>query len=831
MASTFLRIRGLLPAICWMAFGVSAAFAQPIAPPPAQKQAQKPAQKPAAVPVSLEDRVAEVMAEWQEHREQEIVVLDIKGLSGSGVEQDGRAQLEYRLKTLLNKKRSNREWKDFWAKERLLAEQVIKLYTQLGGDPSNAPRAKALAAAKATLGATQGQIATLKAEIQGLDLAVRAARPILEASIDALKAAARQADATAASRGVALKRLQTATARAKRRLERLAADAPEPAREAAQTTFTAAELAERTAQEELETLIADAKAARAGVLHVQDVLAGRIPTTAAPGPPAAEALGTFTKATGDHAGKGAALQAVEARLGAERKAVSDAEAALFRVENRRPLLEGWVKLAAAKVGNQDVYYAAITQDIEAVEERLSGYEDVSKTEFLGKADPICSGEAGSYSTSYARHHACIKATNAELSELDGVRSQTEANLRLTEVQTRSGEQLLAAQKADERLASQERALAGEEAQRATMDPSEEPQWRTMWQAYAERTADKEKSLRDAVRSSKSTMRVLKVNAAFYATELKNTEARIAAVTARLTERSELSKVAKALFKSIWEYARLGYMVPIYILLCWLLVRFTHRVSNGLVMRARAAHEADDEEVDLDDVQRVETLTVVGGGAARLILYVATALLVLDALTFDIGPILGGAAIFGLAISFGSQSLVKDVVTGFFILLENQYAVGDVIKVSGLVGTVEKVTLRRTVLRAMNGSVHNVPNGSITSVSNMTQGWSRVVVHLGVGYGSDLDEVKRVVDAVGVGMYAEDFWKARLEEPPQYIGVTKFDDSAITVRVMFKTETFENWGAERHFNYLIKAAFDEAGISIPFPQRELHIVSDVRREQS
>ena len=165
-----------------------------------------------------------------------------------------------------------------------------------------------------------------------------------------------------------------------------------------------------------------------------------------------------------------------------------------------------------------------------------------------------------------------------------------------------------------------------------------------------------------------------------------------------------------------------------------------------------------------------------------------------------------------------------MVTGFFILLENQYAVGDVIEVGGLSGTVEKVTLRRTVLRAMDGKVHNIPNGSISSVSNMTQGWSRVVSHLGIGYESDLDLVQQVIDEVGTKMFADPEWTERLAEPPKYIGVTKFGDDAITVRVMFKTDTFENWGAERHFNYLIKLAFEENGISIPYPQRTVHLIT-------
>ena len=209
----------------------------------------------------------------------------------------------------------------------------------------------------------------------------------------------------------------------------------------------------------------------------------------------------------------------------------------------------------------------------------------------------------------------------------------------------------------------------------------------------------------------------------------------------------------------------------------------------------------------------------------MIVYVATFLLVLDALTVDIKPILGGAAIFGLAISFGSQSLVKDVVSGFFILLENQYAVGDVVSINGNSGTVEKVTLRRTVLRDGKGAVHNITNGSVSSVTNSTQGWARVIVHVGVAYGTDLTKVEDVINQVGEDMYDDPKWSGKLTEKPSYVGVTALGASDVQVRAMFKTKTFQNWGAEREFNRRILAAFEVAGIDIPFPTQTLLVTNE------
>ena len=156
-----------------------------------------------------------------------------------------------------------------------------------------------------------------------------------------------------------------------------------------------------------------------------------------------------------------------------------------------------------------------------------------------------------------------------------------------------------------------------------------------------------------------------------------------------------------------------------------------------------------------------------------------------------------------------------MVSGFFILLENQFAVGDVVSINGSAGSVEKITLRRTVLRDIKGSVHNITNGSISSVTNMTQGWARVVVNMSVAYGTDLDRAMKV-DTVGEEMFADEKWEGKISEAPNCVGVTALGESDITIRAMFKTRTFHNWAAEREFNYRIKNAFEAEGIEIPFP---------------
>ncbi|MBT3223724.1 MAG: mechanosensitive ion channel family protein, partial [Proteobacteria bacterium] len=206
---------------------------------------------------------------------------------------------------------------------------------------------------------------------------------------------------------------------------------------------------------------------------------------------------------------------------------------------------------------------------------------------------------------------------------------------------------------------------------------------------------------------------------------------------------------------------------------------------------------------------------------RIAIYIVGGLIALEQIGVNTGPILGSVAILGLAISFGSQNLVRDVVNGFFILLENQFAVGDVVTINGKTGTVEKITIRSTWIRAATGDLHVNPNGSITVVSNLTRGWSKATCQIGVAYDADLDLVRDVINKTGQEMYAEEAWSEALEEAPQWIGVVSLGDSAVVVRTQVKCTPGNQWSAERELNLRLKLAFDKAGIEIPFPQTVMH----------
>jgi moderate conductance mechanosensitive channel len=215
-------------------------------------------------------------------------------------------------------------------------------------------------------------------------------------------------------------------------------------------------------------------------------------------------------------------------------------------------------------------------------------------------------------------------------------------------------------------------------------------------------------------------------------------------------------------------------------------------------------------------QRAQTMASLLGNVAAVSVVVITALTVMDIMLENIGPILASFGILGLAISFGAQSLVKDVISGTFLLMEGQYGVGDVVKVSDVSGLVEKITLRTTVLRDIEGAVHIVPNGEITRVTNMTKAWSRAVLHVGVAYKEDVDRVMDVLRDILREFQADPEWGALLLEDPVVPGVESFADSAIMIRIMAKTLPLKQWDVARELRRRIKKRFDAEGIEIPFP---------------
>lgn len=188
----------------------------------------------------------------------------------------------------------------------------------------------------------------------------------------------------------------------------------------------------------------------------------------------------------------------------------------------------------------------------------------------------------------------------------------------------------------------------------------------------------------------------------------------------------------------------------------------------------------------------------------------------------IGALLAGAGILGLALSFGSQSLVKDLIAGFFVLVENQFGVGDTVEAVGKSGVVERMTLRVVMLRDVHGVLHIIPNGQITTVSNMTRGWSRAVVEVGVAYGTDVDRALAVFGDEARRFADDREWGPRLDGAPEVPGVESLGDNAMVIRTLLRTAPGAQWEVAREYRRLLKIRLDLEGIEIPFPHRTLHV---------
>lgn len=224
----------------------------------------------------------------------------------------------------------------------------------------------------------------------------------------------------------------------------------------------------------------------------------------------------------------------------------------------------------------------------------------------------------------------------------------------------------------------------------------------------------------------------------------------------------------------------------------------------------------------DEVKkRSDTLSRVLVGTVQVFSFFIAIFMILSELNMDIAPILASAGVIGIAIGFGAQGLVKDLVAGLFIILENQYRVGDVVKIAEVSGLVEDVTLRRTVLRDMDGIVHVVPNGEIRVASNFTKEWSRVNMNISVAYGEDLDHVISVIDRVGNELAEDAEWAQSIITPPKVNRVDKLGDSGIELKILGETKPIRQWDVMGQLRLRLKKAFDKEGIEIPWPHTKVY----------
>jgi len=228
--------------------------------------------------------------------------------------------------------------------------------------------------------------------------------------------------------------------------------------------------------------------------------------------------------------------------------------------------------------------------------------------------------------------------------------------------------------------------------------------------------------------------------------------------------------------------------------------------------------------------RAQTLGDVLHSIAAFVVWTIATITILGELGIDLAPLIAGAGIAGIAIGFGAQSLVKDFLAGMFIIVEDQYGVGDIIDVGDLsgsqvVGTVESVSLRATKLRSVNGTVWHVPNGTVLRVGNMSQQWARAVLDVSVAYGSDLQRAQSEIKRVADGLWEDPMWAGRVLEEPELWGIEELAADGVTIRLVVKTLPAEQFKVLRELRIRIKTALDAAGIEIPTAQRTVWVRRD------
>ena len=254
-------------------------------------------------------------------------------------------------------------------------------------------------------------------------------------------------------------------------------------------------------------------------------------------------------------------------------------------------------------------------------------------------------------------------------------------------------------------------------------------------------------------------------------------------------------------------------------LAWILSLVARKALQRFEQRL-VAQGRQDADVASEAAKRAETLARLLRQAVMIMIWVVALLVILNEVGVSVGPILASAGVAGLAIGFGAQNLVRDVISGFFLILEDQVRLGDVAVVNGTGGLVERINFRTLILRDLAGVVHVFPNGSITTLSNLTKEWSAYVFEVGVAYKENTDRVIEVMRAVGEELKQDPKFGRLMIDAVEIFGVEKFADSAVVIKGRLKTQPIKQWDVGREFLRRVKLAFDRENIEIPYPHRLL-----------
>jgi len=265
----------------------------------------------------------------------------------------------------------------------------------------------------------------------------------------------------------------------------------------------------------------------------------------------------------------------------------------------------------------------------------------------------------------------------------------------------------------------------------------------------------------------------------------------------------------------------GLRILLILILMFVFIKVAQLATGRLFRRFKK----DKRDLDDEFKKRADTLSSVVSSILTICIVIVAAITIMGQLGIPIGPVLASAGILGVALGFGAQHLVKDVISGFFILLDDQIRVGDVVQIAGKGGLVENINLRMTILRDLAGNVHYVRNGEIDVVTNMTKEYGRYVFEVGVSYREDVDEVIEVIKEVDENMRKDPQFKDDILESIEILGLDQFADSAIIIKARTKTKPIKQWAVGREFNRRLKKRFDEKDIEIPFPHVTLYMGQD------
>ena len=265
----------------------------------------------------------------------------------------------------------------------------------------------------------------------------------------------------------------------------------------------------------------------------------------------------------------------------------------------------------------------------------------------------------------------------------------------------------------------------------------------------------------------------------------------------------------------------GLQILIIVIVAFIVLRVARLSLRGILkaLLDREATEGTAQELSAIEVtKRLDTLDRLGGAVIRFFVIVIAGLMILTTIGIDIGPAVAGLGVVGIAVGFGTQSLIRDYMNGCLILIENQFSRGDVVSVAGVTGTVEDFSLRRTTLRDLDGVVHTVPNGEIKVASNRTRVWARINLDVTVAYGTDIEKATRVVNDVGEAIAADPEWRRRVMEAPHVERIEALGEYGITLKILGLVRATEQWAAGGELRKRLLAAFATHGIEIPRPQR-------------